>query len=77
MQHKVTDIYRNQIFEKVVLTNWGGIVKEFHIKKQTLKSVEYKDMIVNKKDEDDTITYYQTTSFLYKNNINRWEKWDR
>jgi len=51
-------------------------VKEFHIKKQTLKSVEYKDMIVDKKDVDDTITYYQTTSFLYKNNINRWRRWN-
>ncbi len=49
--------------------------KEFRIKKQTLRSVEYEDIKTDLDDEKDTITYYQSASYFYDNGINRWDKW--
>ena len=51
--------------------------KAFKIKKQTLRSVEYADIPVDKRDENDTITYYQSASYFYDNGINRWKRWHR
>jgi len=34
-------------------------------------------MVVDKKDEYDTITYYQSASYLYENGINRWKNWHK
>jgi len=47
---------------------------EYRIEKQTLKSVRYKNIPIDKKDELDIITYYQSASYLYDNHINRIEK---
>ena len=51
--------------------------KEFRIKKQTLRSVEYEDIPTDTKDEFDTITYYQSASYFYDNGINRWSRWNK
>ncbi len=49
--------------------------KEFKIKKQTLRSVEYEEISPIPTDETDTITYYQSASYFYDHGINRWERW--
>ena len=51
--------------------------KEFRIKKQTLRSVQYEDIATDPKDEEDTITYYQSASYFYDNGINRWKRWHK
>ncbi|NPA65776.1 MAG: sulfatase-like hydrolase/transferase [Epsilonproteobacteria bacterium] len=51
--------------------------KSYKIEKQTLTSVKYKDIAVDKELEEDTITYYQSASYFYDNGINRWEKWQK
>ncbi len=51
--------------------------KEFRIKKQTLRGVEYEDIAVDEQDESDTITYYQSASYFYDNGINRWSRWHK
>ncbi len=51
--------------------------KEYKIKKQTLRSVEYEDIPTDNRDENDTITYYQSASYFYDNGINRWKRWHK
>jgi len=41
-------------------------VKSFKIVDQKLDSVKYQEINSSKEDEDDTITYYQSASYLYK-----------
>ena len=51
--------------------------KTYKIKKQTLRSVSYEDIPLDKALENDTITYYQSASYFYDNGINRWKKWHK
>jgi len=44
-------------------------VKSLKVLKQKLDNVKYKDINTSKEDEEDTITYYQSASYLYKNGL--------
>jgi len=48
-------------------------VQTFQVEKQTLRSVQYKKLESNKRDVNDTITYYQSASYLYDKKLNRWK----
>jgi phosphoglycerol transferase MdoB-like AlkP superfamily enzyme len=48
---------------------------QYTISNEKLWSVNYKEINdISEKDELDTITYYQSASYLYKNKINRWKQ---
>jgi hypothetical protein len=44
-------------------------VKSFDITKQTLYSSDYKEHIADKSDINDTVSYYQSASYLYKHHL--------
>jgi hypothetical protein len=44
-------------------------VKSLKVVEQKLKDVKYKDIKTSKDNEKDVITYYQSASYLYKNNL--------
>ncbi len=46
-------------------------VQNYKVTKQTLYSVEYKEEKPSSKSVEDTITYYQSASYLYKHNLLR------
>ena len=50
-------------------------IHHYSILEQGLKNVKYKEMdTISKKDELDTIAYYQSASYLYAHHLNRWKK---
>jgi len=50
-------------------------IHQYHIVDQTLRNVTYKEAeTIAPKDELDTITYYQSASYLYSHHINRWKQ---
>lgn len=50
-------------------------IHQFHIVDQDLRSVTYKEVdTISPEDELDTITYYQSASYLYSHHINRWKQ---
>jgi len=48
-------------------------VHEYKIEKETIFNSKYSVIKPNQKDINDTITYYQSASYFYKNRFNRWE----
>jgi phosphoglycerol transferase MdoB-like AlkP superfamily enzyme len=50
-------------------------IHQYHIVNQTLRDATYKEVdTVSQKDELDTITYYQSASYLYSHHLNRWKE---
>ena len=50
-------------------------IHQYHILDQSLQDVTYKELdTVSPKDELDTITYYQSASYLYSHHMNRWKE---
>ncbi len=49
-------------------------IRQYNITNETLRNEEYKETdTVSPKDELDTVTYYQSASYFYKNHLDRWE----
>lgn len=49
-------------------------IHHYSILEQSLKNVKYKEIdTISQKDELDTITYYQSASYLYSHHLNRWQ----
>ena len=46
-------------------------IQNYKVKKQTLYSVKYNEEKPSEKDINDTVTYYQSVSYLYKHNLLR------
>ena len=49
-------------------------IHEYEIVHQALKDVEYKEIAPFRKDAFDAVTYYQSASYLYQHNLNRWKQ---
>ncbi len=50
-------------------------IHQYHILDQGLRNVKYQEIdTISQKDELDTITYYQSASYLYSHHINRWKE---
>jgi phosphoglycerol transferase MdoB-like AlkP superfamily enzyme len=47
---------------------------QYELTKEGLRSTEYKEIEVDKKDESDAITFYQSSSYLYEHKLNRYTK---
>jgi phosphoglycerol transferase MdoB-like AlkP superfamily enzyme len=60
--------------KKLLILEPNKTASEYKIVEQTLQGTKYKDMAVNQEDEKEAITYYQSASYMYKHNLNRWSK---
>ena len=50
-------------------------IHQYHILDQSLRDVTYKELdTISEQDELDTITYYQSASYLYSHHLNRWKE---
>ncbi|MCJ7766127.1 MAG: LTA synthase family protein, partial [Thiovulaceae bacterium] len=49
-------------------------VKSFKIESLTLDDVKYEESDINQSDVDDAVTYYQSASYLYKNDLTRYKE---
>lgn len=61
-------LYRNK---KLTVLSSDKTVQEYQVNKVTPYKSDYKKIELNPKDVLDTITYYQSASYFYKNKINR------
>jgi len=59
--------------KKLLVLEPNKTSKEYEIISQKLQSSKYKDISVDLKDEKDAITYYQSATYMYKHNLNRWK----
>ena len=59
---------------RLTLLSPDATVKSLEIEKLGLEDVKYKEIPDNKEDIKNTITYYQSASYLYKNNLTRHQK---
>jgi len=59
--------------KKLLILEPNKTVDEYKIVKQTLKSSKYKKIAADVQNEKEAITYYQSASYLYKNDLNRWK----
>ena len=48
--------------------------KEYQVKELGLYDTKYEEVSIDKEDLEDTITYYQSASYFYKNRLDRYEK---
>ncbi len=55
--------------DAITILSPNATAKRYKIAKQTLYDVTYKEVETVQKDLDDTITYYQSAAYLYKNNL--------
>jgi len=60
--------------KKLLILEPNKSTSEYEILEQTLKSNKYKNIKIHPQDEQEAITYYQSASYMYKYNLNRWYK---
>ncbi len=84
------DIFSNKFIQRAFIGNYQKLgyfkdkkllilepnksTTEYEIVDQTLKSNKYKNIKIYPQDEQEAITYYQSASYMYKYNLNRWYK---
>lgn len=59
---------------KLLILEPNKTTSEFEIIEQTLRRTKYKELEVDLQKEKEAITYYQSASYMYKHNLNRWNK---
>ncbi|WP_458699690.1 LTA synthase family protein [Sulfurospirillum sp. 1307] len=59
---------------KLLILEPNKTTNEYEIVEQTLRNNKYKEIQVDMQKEKEAITYYQSASYMYKHNLNRWSK---